>query len=129
MFDEIDYGPDENQEESLVIQRLGAKALSDWDKNAHVPDGWNVNPDEIIANWLDFANRLKHNHPNTITLIITSNGIARFAPHLTGDFSAFRQQHSLKIATGALSVFNSFPHTQLWHCTHWNIKPICAENQ
>ena len=33
-FSEIDYGPDENQPESVVVARIGEQALRDWDEHA-----------------------------------------------------------------------------------------------
>ena len=33
-FNEIDYGPDENQPESTVVARIGDQALRDWNEHA-----------------------------------------------------------------------------------------------
>jgi len=53
--------------------------------------------------------------------VITSNGIARFAPHLTGAFEAFRRDHKLKISTGALAILTN--ENGVWKIEGWNIKP------
>jgi 2,3-bisphosphoglycerate-dependent phosphoglycerate mutase len=48
MFNEIDYGPDENQPEDKVVARIGLEALKAWDSSAIVPKGWKVDPQKII---------------------------------------------------------------------------------
>lgn len=121
IFNEIDYGPDENKPEEEVIARLGEQALKDWDEHATVPDGWLVDPDQIIKNWYDFADQISAHRDNETVLAVTSNGTARFAPHLTGDFEAFRENHSIKISTGALCILKH--DDQGWHIEEWNVKP------
>ena len=81
IFNEIDYGPDENQTEDKVIARVGQQAIKDWDTHAIVPDGWRFNPQECIDNWKNFANHIIEDEQDCI-MVVTSNGIARFAPHL-----------------------------------------------
>lgn len=118
IFNEIDYGPDENQTEDKVLARLGEDALRKWDEDAIVPDGWLVDPEAIARNWINFANELE---VGTTTLVITSNGIARFAPHITGNFETFALNQSIKISTGALCVLER--EAQDWVIKDWNIKP------
>lgn len=119
IFDEIDYGEDENQPEDKVIARIGAQAIKDWDEHAIVPQGWVTSPDEIINNWTNFAENLKYS--GKIVLVLTSNGIARFAPLLAGTMAEFKEKHPLKLSTGALGIlrFNG----QKWHIEGWNIRP------
>ena len=121
IFTEIDYGPDENKPEDEVVARVGQKAIDDWNAFAKVPDGWKVNPGEIISNWKSFASSLVKGKDNTTTMVVTSNGIARFAPYITDDFDAFAASHDIKIGTGCLAVFH-FGATE-WVCDSWNIKP------
>ena len=121
IFTEIDYGPDENKPEDEVMARVGQKAIDDWNAFAKVPDGWKVNPGEIISNWKSFASSLVKGKDNTTTMVVTSNGIARFAPYITDDFDAFAASHDIKIGTGCLAVFH-FGATE-WVCDSWNIKP------
>lgn len=121
IFNEIDYGPDENQPEEAVVARLGAAALDDWNKNAIVPDGWQVDPAAIIKGWQNFATDTLNNHAGKNVLVVTSNGIARFSPYLTGDFDVFAACHDIKVSTGALCVFEN--SGQGWVCTAWNLKP------
>lgn len=123
IFNEIDYGPDENQPETEVVARIGKKALSAWEAQALVPDGWKVDPAEIINNWRTFAERLRQQYMGKTCLVVTSNGIARFAPHLTGDFAAFSAQYGIKIATGAVCIFANEVSTPAWDCLAWNMKP------
>lgn len=125
IFNEIDYGPDENKPETDVIARLGPDALKAWDEQAIVPDGWLVDPAAIINAWQDFAEMLCRDYQGQTVLVVTSNGIARFAPYLTGDFDAFKAEYGLKIATGALCLFthdNESP-TANWDCLGWNWRP------
>ncbi len=120
MFDEIDYGPDEDKEEADVIARIGADALKAWDNQAIVPDGWAFDPAKTIRDWKDFAQHIVDDDQD-IVLVVTSNGIARFAPHITGDFDGFARSHSLKIFTGAVCVLE---HSDgQWYVRHWNVKP------
>ncbi len=123
IFNEIDYGPDENQPEDKVIARLGAEVLLTWETQATVPNGWKVDPHDIIKNWQDFSVKLIRDYAEKIILVITSNGIARFSPYLTGDFTTFSAKHRIKISTGALCVFEKKLSSEQWDCLQWNIKP------
>jgi len=121
IFNEIDYGPDENKPEEDVIARLGQQALKDWDEKAAVPEGWIVDPDQIIQNWRNFADQICAHDDDETVLVVTSNGIARFAPHITGDFEGFRQNHKIKLSTGALGVFKH--ENGRWRVKEWNFRP------
>ena len=121
MFNEIDYGPDENKVEADVIARIGEQAIKDWDDHAKVPDGWKVDPDKMIQNWIDFAEQISAFDDDETALIVTSNGVARFAPHITGDFEGFRKEHKIKLSTGALGILRC--ENGVWRCDGWNIKP------
>ncbi len=122
IFNEIDYGPDENQPEDAVIARVGEQALKDWDKNAVVPPGWNFDPAQCIEDWKNFANHIIDDEQSCI-MVVTSNGIARFAPHITGDFDSFAQNHGIKISTGAVCVLQY--ENGRWTVKDWNVKPTC----
>jgi len=121
IFTEIDYGPDENKPEDEVVARVGQKAIDEWNAFAKVPDGWKVDPDKIIRDWKDFAGSLVKGGDGTTTMVVTSNGIARFAPYITGDFDAFAAAHDIKIGTGCLAIF-LFDGAK-WICEEWNLKP------
>lgn len=121
IFKEIDYGPDENCTEDEVIARVGKQAIDAWNSDAKVPEGWHVNPDAIIANWKGFAKELVEKHPEGTVLVTTSNGIARFSPHLTGDFASFAKNQPIKISTGALCLFRYVKGR--WVIEEWNLKP------
>lgn len=130
IFDEIDYGPDENQTEEAVIERIGKDAIETWDKEAIPPDGWNVEPDQIIKSWQHFGLQIISSH-DTVTnnvmplketvLVVTSNGIARFAPHMTGDYETFKNNHNIKLSTGALGIMTF--ENDSWMVEDWNIRP------
>jgi 2,3-bisphosphoglycerate-dependent phosphoglycerate mutase len=121
IFNEIDYGPDENKPEADVIARIGANAIAAWDKDAIVPDGWVVDPDEITQNWIAFADQICAHNDNETVLVVTSNGIARFAPHITEDFDGFCKNHDIKLSTGAFGIL--VHEDDAWHVKDWNIKP------
>lgn len=131
IFNEIDYGPDENKPEDEVIARIGAQAIKDWDDNAKVPEGWDVNPDQIIHDWQRFAQSLTKTHDTVsgellpvqeTTLVVTSNGIARFAPYVTDSFENFAQNHSIKLKTGSYGIL-LFSNGK-WEIEDWNIVPL-----
>ena len=120
IFNEIDYGVDENKTEDKVIARIGATAIKDWDEKAIVPQGWDFNPDECIKNWKNFAAHIVSDAQDVI-LVVTSNGIARFAPYLTDNFQDFAANHKIKLSTGALGILEyTNGH---WVIKDWNIKP------
>jgi probable phosphoglycerate mutase len=120
LFNEIDYGIDENKPEAEVVARVGAEALKAWDEDAVVPDGWKVDVPTIIRGWIDFGEKIARDEAGKKILVVTSNGIARFAPHLTGDFAGFRRAHKLKISTGALCLLAH--EGGAWKIEGWNIK-------
>ena len=120
IFDEIDSGPDENQPEKKVLERLGQEALDQWNNNAIVPEGWNFDPEECIQNWQNFARHVVEDEQDCV-MVVTSNGIARFAPHITDNFDAFKSHHTLKLSTGALGIF-TFDQSR-WSAKDWNIRP------
>lgn len=120
MLREVDYGPDENQPEEAVIARIGKEALNAWDERGIVPSGWKVDPERVIADWISLVQRIEKSTEN-VFLAVTSNGIARFAPHITGDFEGFRQSHSLKLKTGSYGLLKY--QAGRWLATEWNVRP------
>lgn len=120
IFNEIDYGPDENQTEDVLTDRIGADAIKNWDEKAVVPPGWVFDAKKCIADLRDFAAHIVADEQECV-MVVTSNGIARFFPHITGDFDGFVKGHFLKMSTGAISVFE-FEHG-FWSVKEWNLKP------
>lgn len=137
-FSEIDYGPDENKTEFEVAMRLGKiffegqenipdilieekghEIIRLWNQKTLVPPGWQVNTGDIIQTWENFAESIPSGQT---VLIISSNGIIRFAPFLTSDFNHFSEQHDIKVGTGNLCIFEKEDFGK-WVCTGWNIKP------
>ncbi len=130
IFDEIDYGPDENQTEEAVLARIGAQALRDWEDKGTIPQGWNVNTQEITKNWIEFTTEINKNHDtitkqnlsiHEIVLVLTSNGIARFAPHLAENRDFFLHNYTLKLSTGCLGILRF--SEEKWTILDWNLKP------
>ena len=127
-FLEIDYGPDENKPEIEVELRLGKQAIADWDSKALVPDGWLVDPAQCIQTWLDFASMVETNYYNKTVMVVSSNGIIRFAPYITQNFDKFIATHNIKVATGSLCIFEKSQQDKNWNCIDWNIKPMMENN-
>lgn len=120
-LNEIFYGPDENKTEEEVIARIGANAIQKWDDEAIVPDGWEANPNFIIGDWLSFGDYARHHFKDQNILLVTSNGTARFAPHLTGDFIRFKKANDIKLKTGAYGIITY--DGDKWVVEAWNIRP------
>ena len=75
---EIDHGPDENQTEDDVVARIGKDSLEQWDRHAEPPPDWTVDSGARIDAWRTFFAESDHLETRP-TLIVTSNGAARFA--------------------------------------------------
>lgn len=123
IFNEVDYGPDENKTEEELLSRIGEEALKKWDESAIVPDGWIFNPKQCIENWKSFAEEVESKYKNKTIMIFTSNGIARFSPYLTGDFEKFSTEFNIKISTSALCIFEKNDNDKNWNVKNWNVKP------
>lgn len=114
---EIDYGPDENQPEDKVINRIGQPALDAWETKAIPPPGWLVDTAALEGNWtLLFEKLAKGEGP---ALIVTSNGIARFALTAAGLTSGLTAD--LKLKTGAYGILHAGDGAI--EMTAWNIRP------
>lgn len=122
IFNEIDYGPDEGKTYEQITARIGNKSLEDWDTMAVVPEGWIVDVDQIVQTWRDFAEAMLKEHPKQTVMVVTSNGIARFAPYLTNNFFSFSQTHKIKLSTGALGSLTYNGST--WQIDYWNEVPL-----
>ncbi len=96
---EIDHGPDEGRTEAEVLARIGPDALAAWDAHAVPPPGWVVDAEERISAW--HALFEKDEGP---TLLVTSNGAARFALLAAGLEATGDETGSLKLATGSYGV-------------------------
>ena len=129
-FNEIDYGPDENQTEAQVIARLGQgddekgqAVIEAWNANADVPPGWHVNVPEMKQHWVEFAAQQREQHQGQTVLLISSNGVMRFSPAITGDFEGFVAQHDIKVPTGGVCVFEYCSDLPGWRAVEWAVKP------
>jgi 2,3-bisphosphoglycerate-dependent phosphoglycerate mutase len=120
IFNEVDYGPDEGKTEQEVIARIGQDALDAWEHKALVPQDWLIDPDRVIRNWFNFAADLKNRFADQTVLVVTSNGIARFAPYLTGNFLGFTQEYNIKLSTAAIASLTSVG--DIWQVDYWNKK-------
>jgi probable phosphoglycerate mutase len=118
---EIDYGPDENAFEEKVLERLGKPALAAWEAHGEPPDGWIIEPGARIAQWRALFDEASN--ADRTTLLVTSNGAARFAlladEHLA---AASRKLESLKLPTGGYGIIEYGSDGGL-HLAQWGIRP------
>ncbi len=128
-FIEIDYGPDENKTEDEVKLRLGNgdidkgnAIIEQWNNSAILPEGWKVDLEQIKRSWEDFAAYIMKHYQGKTIMVVSSNGIIRLAPFITGDFQGFSQENTIKVATGSVSVFENNTSAK-WKCVEWNTKP------
>lgn len=108
---EIDYGPDEGKPEEDVVARIGEDALKAWDQDAVPPPDWSVNPDQIRSDWQDILSEV-----SGTTLIVTSNGIARFLLDIADHDGVDR-----KLKTGAYGCLEN--DGSGWVISEWNVRP------
>ncbi|MEL6688371.1 MAG: histidine phosphatase family protein [Pseudomonadota bacterium] len=108
---EIDYGPDEGQPEDAVVARIGEDALKRWDEDATPPPDWSIDPDQIRQDWRDILEKAQGT-----TLIVTSNGVARFLLDIASHNGVDR-----KLKTGAYGCLEE--RADSWHITDWNVRP------
>jgi len=113
---EIDYGVDENKAEDEVVARLGQEAIALWDEKAVPPDGWDVNPAALISAWKNFLSQQTADDEDI--LVVTSNGIARFALDAVNKISTDAPRKLRTAAYGIIEITNG--HTKL---TAWDNRP------
>lgn len=111
---EIDYGPDENRPEEDVIARIGKSALDAWERDGIAPPGWRLDPDALIGNWQETFAELRDAPGNH--LIVTSNGIARFALA-----AANEKRSDAKLSTAAWGVIDL--KGEQARVVAWNVRP------
>lgn len=122
-FREVDYGPDENKTDAEIIARIGEEALAKWDSDGVLPQGWTFDPQSIIDTWINLGKKVEQDYKDQNVMVVSSNGIIRFAPYLTGDFDKFKSENAIKVGTGCLCVFEKNDGDKNWTCTLWNLKP------
>jgi probable phosphoglycerate mutase len=146
-FSELDFGDDENKLEEDVILRVGFEKMAEWESKGIIPEGWRPYRDEIIHEWVSFANNLVSNSSGETILVVTSSGTARFALSLIGttslkealtvDLSAIElnstdkeasvKNKSLKLRTGAYGILSYADNNNLkisgWSLDKWNVRP------
>ncbi len=113
-LDEVDYGPDEGQPETAVIARIGAAALADWDRFGRPAPGWPIDPRRLEQQALRGVTELAIG----TTLLVTSNGTARFLPIALGSAGTMP---SLKLRTGALGEIRITADGAAIAC--WDVRP------
>lgn len=142
-FTEIDYGPDENQTEDTVELRLGINSLKKagdyspdlskdilmqegkrilelWNTQALAPESWRVNIPELTAAWKKLADSITWGES---VIVVSSNGILRFAPTILENYTEFCETHDIKVATGGVGIFEMTEPMTHWECHIWNEKP------
>ena len=112
---EIDYGVDENKPEADVVARLGREAIDLWDEKAIPPDGWAVEPAELIESWKNFLSEQAQHKEDA--LVVTSNGIARFTLDAVDEIATDAPRKLRTAAYGVIEIKNG--HSKL---TAWDIR-------
>ncbi len=112
-LNEIDHGPDEGLPEQAVVDRIGPAAVAAWDSKGIPPPGWIVDADQRIAAWRDFFARALQGD----TLLVTSNGAARFALLASGIATT-----GLKLRTGSYGELAIAPDGAV-SLTAWDVRP------
>lgn len=139
---ELDYGEFDGQPEQLVIERLGSieaqthgfinlpkdslielgkDCLTRWDKKMILPQGWKFlqqRVDSLKNDWRRFATQLTNKTESSTNLVVTSNGIARFALSILPPNTQLPE--SLKISTGAFCLFSW--DGKVWNLDAWNVQ-------
>ena len=115
---EIDYGPDENRPEEEVVARIGEAALAAWEREGVPPPGWRVDPEAVTGNWRLLFRKLAGEAGDH--LVVTSNGIARFALKALED-----GRTDLKLKTGAYGIVDLTPEDapECGRVAAWNVRP------
>lgn len=108
---EIDYGPDENRPEEDVIARIGKPAIEAWERDFAPPPGWRVDPAALIGNWQETFAELRDQPGDH--LIVTSNGIARFA--LTAAGATGRNGKLATAAWGVIALEGDEAQVDAWN--------------
>ncbi|MAK60614.1 MAG: histidine phosphatase family protein [Ponticaulis sp.] len=97
---EIDYGPDENMPEGDVVARIGQDAIDLWESDFIVPDGWQVDVESLEKDWAAFLAKVAETYSEGKIIVVTSNGIARFAAKVSEAHSDIK----LKLGTAAFGI-------------------------
>jgi broad specificity phosphatase PhoE len=113
-LDEIEHGPDENQPEDVVLARIGRERLDAWDTEALPPPDWIVDAPGRIGGWRRFLDT----PPPGDTLLVTSNGAARFA--FLAEPGLVRPK-PMKLRTGALGLLDN--GSGAWRLGIWDWRP------
>lgn len=111
---EIDHGPDENRSEEEVLARIGGDALAAWDERGLAPPDWEVDAEARISAWTQLFQA-----DAGPTLLVTSNGAARFALIAAGCANG---QGGMKLRTGSYGLIERNRSGAL-SVTEWNRRP------
>lgn len=114
-LNEIDHGPDEGKNDERIVARIGADALAAWDKSGVFPPGWVDDGEWRIAAWRCFF----ATNSGTTSLLVTSNGAARFA--LIAAHLSSAPPH-LKLRTGAFGELD-VDDKGAARLVNWDVRP------
>ena len=54
-------------------------------------------------------------------LIVSSNGIIRFFPHLTKSYKECYEKYGTKLKTGGITIFEKEENSKFWTCSAWGV--------
>lgn len=118
---EIDHGPDEGQQESAVIDRIGNDAITLWETQWVAPEGWEVGAQRRLLAWREFVKRVAEELPRGTILLVTSNGAARFALAALG-LKPGENRAGVKFRTGSYGVLEIGSGAD-FRLLGWDIRP------
>ncbi len=81
--------------------------------------GWHIDPHAVIGRWQEFFASAPKKYPDQTLLVVTSNGIARFALKALADGGAGAD---LKLKTAAYGVFDTAEGGAPLMLS-WNVRP------
>jgi broad specificity phosphatase PhoE len=115
-LNEVDYGIDDGRRESEVVTRIGQDAIDAWDARSIVPEGWLIEPTLIQDSLINLCDCMQEG----ITLVVTSNGIARFIDAILSPSNNYFKDTSKKLKTAAYAelIYNEGG----WAIVSWNVR-------
>jgi len=129
---EMDYGDwaglltaGESAESNQVIERFGAQAWNEWQKQRIAPQDahWQTLPEQVILNWQRvFDEVLRQYLQEQQILVVTSQGNLSFLPHfLPGGMPVALAENRFKVKTGNVCILDWDGKT--WQLIAWDEKP------
>ncbi len=99
----------------------GKEIIDLWNSDAIPPKGWLVDTNKIIDDWKSFSKEIEEKYQGKNILVVTSNGIIKFLPHITRDYKECYKKHGTKLKTGGIAIFEKDKDASYWTCKAWGV--------